>query len=154
MLKVSRSVVINRPLDEVCAQFGDVGYHERRGHHRGVQFRVVAEDDVRCEYEQTTKVGPLKLRQEFELNRSDPAHQVNVLSKGAFSPGDITFVISEAADEGTLVTATLTSRRGGATRVVAPIVRQLLGRALQQGLVEDRADLERGDYARRNDSAN
>ena len=148
MLKVTRSTLIQRPLEDVQAQFGDIAYHEARAHHRGVRFRVLGDDDEgRCGYEQVTSVGPARLRQRFRLDRADPAHQVNDLLEGAFAPGRITFdVVGEAADM-TRVTATLSSERGGLTSIAAPILRVVLGRALAQGLREDRDDLESGSYA-------
>jgi hypothetical protein len=42
MLEVSVCVIIRRSLDEVQAQFADVAYHERNGHHRGVCFHVLS----------------------------------------------------------------------------------------------------------------
>jgi len=42
MLEAHAQVTIRRPLGEVQAQFANVGYHERNGHHRGVSFHVVS----------------------------------------------------------------------------------------------------------------
>jgi hypothetical protein len=149
MIAVSQSVTIRRPLDEVQAQFGDVGYHQQRGHHRGVTFRVVEDNTDWCEYGQETRVGPLRLRQRFLLRRADGAHQVNELVEGALAPGSITFDIVANGDDAAEVTATVRSERGGLTRVTAPLLRRILARALAQSLEEDRVDLESGSYARR-----
>ncbi len=149
MLEVSRSIVIQRALVEVQAQFGDVAYHERRGHHRGVQFLVTRDDAAECEYDQITRIGPKSLRQRFRLDRADPAHQVNALLEGVFAPGSITFDFAASGADATQVRATLRSEASGAARLAAPLLRRLLGRALAQGLDEDRNDLESGDYARR-----
>jgi len=147
MLQVTRSTTIYRPFVEVQAQFGDVAYHQRRGHHHGVRFRVLDDDSDRCEYEQETRIGPIRLRQRFRLQRTDPAHQVNELLEGAFAPGSVTFDIASEGDRATRVTATLCSERGGLTRIVAPLLQRPLSRALAQGLAEDREDLESGNYA-------
>jgi hypothetical protein len=146
MLEVSRSVTIRRPVREVQAQFGDVAYHQRRGHHRGVVFRVLDDSDDCCEYEQETRVGPLRLRQRFRLRRADRAHQVNELLAGAFAPGSITFDVVADGDDATKVTATLCSEGKGLSGVAAPLLRRVLARALAQGLEEDRVDLESGGY--------
>ena len=149
MLEVSAQVTIRRPLDEVQEQFGDVGYHERTGHHRGVSFQVVSENSQSCSYSQETRLGPLRLRQEFELDKSVPAHQVNVLVSGPFSPGSITFDVVADGDDGAKVTATLCSTRTGFTQMAAPLLRRSLARALSRALEEDRDDLESGRYASR-----
>jgi hypothetical protein len=147
MLEVRRQITIRRPLDEVQTQFGDVGYHERSGHHRGVSFRVSSQTPHSCSYTQESRVGPVKLRQRFELDKRDPGHQVNALISGPFSPGSITFDIVADSEAGATVTATLSSSRRGLTRFAAPLVRRSLERALARGLEEDRDDLESGRYA-------
>jgi hypothetical protein len=149
MLKVTTDVTIRRPLEEVQAQFADVADHERNGHHRGVSFRVSSESANACSYSQTSRVGPLRLRQQFELDRSVPGHQVNELVSGAFSPGSITFDVVADGDDGAKVTATLCSTRRGFTQLAAPLLRRSLARALATGLEEDRDDLESGRYASR-----
>jgi hypothetical protein len=149
MLQVSAQVTIRRPLDEVQEQFGDVGYHERTGHHRGVSFHVVSENSQSCLYSQETRLGPLRLRQEFELDKSLAGHQVNALVSGPFSPGSITFDIEADGHETAKVTATLCSTRPGPTQWAAPILRRSLARALTRSLEEDRDDLESGRYASR-----
>lgn len=149
MLEVSVCVIIRRSLEEVQAQFADVAYHERNGHHRGVSFHVLSESSQSCSYSQESRVGPLRLRQQFELDKSVPAHQVNVLTSGALSPGSITFdVVADGAD-GAAVTATLCSTRPGLTQLAAPLLRRSLARALTRSLQEDRDDLESGRYASR-----
>ncbi len=147
MIEVAAQVGIRRPLDEVQRQFGDVGYHQRAGHHRGVQFVVHHDAPDRCEYDQVTRVGPLRLRQTMRLDRADPAHQVNSLVKGPFAPGSITFEITPESEDVTNVVATLRSEQGGLARLAAPLLRRQLRRALAQALDEDRKDLESGAYA-------
>lgn len=146
MFEIVRSQSIARPWEEVQAQFGDVAYHERNGHHRGVTFRVLEDGPESCDYEQETRIGPLRLRQGFRLLRKDPAHQVNQLVSGAFAPGSITFDLVADGPDTTTVTATLRSTGGGLTRLAGPLLRPGLGPALARGLREDRDDLESGTY--------
>lgn len=148
MIEVSRSVTIHRAPAEVQAQFGDVAYHERNGHHRGVTFRVLNETPACCDYEQDTRLGPLRIGQRFRLQRGEPSHQVNELLAGPFSPGSITFDIVTEAEDAAHVTATLRSTRRGLTQIAAPVLRRTLARALAKALAEDKADLEGGAYAR------
>lgn len=149
MLEVCVRVIIRRPLEEVQAQFADVAYHEHNGHHRGVRFHVLSESSQSCSYSQESRVGPLRLRQQFELDKSVPAHQVNVLTSGAFSPGSITFDVVADGPDGAEVTATLCSTRAGLTQLAAPLLRRTLARALTRSLQEDRDDLESGRYVSR-----
>jgi hypothetical protein len=149
MLNAHARVTIRRPLGEVQAQFADVAYHERNGHHRSVTFSVTSESEQSCSYTQETRLGPMRLRQEFELDRSVPSHQVNALVAGAFSPGAITFDIEADGPDAAIVTATLSSKRSGLTALAAPLLKRPLTRALAKALDEDRDDLESGRYAAR-----
>lgn len=149
MLEVRACVIIRRPLEEVQAQFADVAYHERNGHHSGVRFHVLSESSQSCSYSQESRVGPLRLHQQFELDKSEPAHQVNSLISGAFSPGSITFDVIADGPDAAEVTATLRSTRPGLTQLAAPLLRRSLARALTRSLEEDRGDLESGRYASR-----
>lgn len=147
MLEVSESIKIGRPSATVQAQFGDIGYHQRNGHHRGVRFTVLVDSSESCRYEQQTNVGPIRVRQCFVLDRSDPARQKNVLVSGAFSPGAIEFVIERDGKESTVV-ATLRTELRGLTRVFQPLLGPILRRSLKAALREDRDDLESGRYER------
>lgn len=147
MLEVSESVKIGRSSAVVQAQFSDIGYHQRNGHHRGVRFTVLADSSESCQYEQLTKVGPIRVRQCFVLDRSDPARQKNELVSGAFSPGAIEFVIEGDREESTVV-ATLRTELRGLTRVFQPLLEPILRRSLKAALREDRDDLESGRYER------
>jgi len=124
MFEVSAAVSIRRPLDEVQRQFGDVGYHQRTGHHRGVRFVVCAEEPERCDYEQVTRVGPIRLRQKVRLDRADGAHQVNTIVAGPFSPGTITFEVTPGSGDVTRVVATLRAESRGVVRLAAPILKR------------------------------
>ena len=148
MLTVVRSIIIAAPVPVVQSQFADVAHHQRTAHHRGTTFKVVSDNAKTCEYEQTTKIGPLRLLQKFRLQRNNAAEQVNELLAGAFSPGSITFTIVPTDDENaTLVTAKLRSERAGIIRLLAPMLRLILGRAIRVALQEDQRDLESGNYA-------
>lgn len=147
MLEVSERIAIDQPVDVVRSHFADVAYHARSGVHRGVSFVVVDDDDEQCTYDQVTRLGPVRLRQSFRLDRRDPAHQVNTLVAGAFAPGSITFDIGPADSGATVVTATVRSQARGLTARLAPVLRRPLSRSLARSLAEDRHDLESGAYS-------
>jgi hypothetical protein len=149
VLEVTQHITIDQPLERVRAQFGDVAHHERTGVHRGVTFTVVAERPEYCEYQQTTRVGFVRIRQSFRLERDDPACQVNTLTAGAFAPGSITFEIVPAdTADATVVTATLRAPLRRPMAFFAPLLRPALSRSLAKALREDRRDLESGAYPR------
>ena len=143
MLAVVRTLRIERPAAEVRAQFADVAHHERSGVHRGSRFTVLADAGDTCTYEQVTG----RMRQQFELDRRDPALLVNTVTEGPFRGGTLTFDIREAGPDTSEVTATLAAPTGGVTGLLAPLLRVVLGRALAKALAEDQRDLESGAYA-------
>lgn len=149
MWEISESVRIGRPLAEVQAQFADVAHHQAVAPHRGVTFRVLSESPERCEYEQVTRVGPVRSRQRFVLDRTAagyPAEQVNRIVEGLFRGGSITFGFRPDGD-GTEVVAAVCHDPGSVARLASPLLRRVLRRSLAAALEEDRIDLESGNYA-------
>lgn len=137
---------IEAPAPLVRRQFGDVAHHEATGLHRGVTFRVISDDGARCDYEQTSRVGPLRLRQEFELERGSEGPLVNRIVKGQFTGGAITFDVAADGEAESLVTATLTAPLRGLESLAGPLLRRKIRRSLAAALVEDKHDLESGSY--------
>lgn len=151
MWEIAESVRIERPVAEVRAQFADVAHHQAVALHRGVTFRVLDDSPERCEYEQLTRVGPMRSRQRFDLDRTAAgysAEQVNRIVEGLFHGGSITFTVLPDGD-GTSVTATVRHDPGPAARLAAPVLRRVLHRSLAAALEEDRIDLESGNYESR-----
>ena len=149
MWEISESVRIARPVDEVRAQFSDVLHHEAVAPHRGVTFRVLADSADSCEYEQVTRVGPVRSRQRFVLDRTAddyPAEQVNRIVEGLFHGGSITFTVVPDG-HGTSVTATVRHDPGRLARLSGPLISRVLRRSLAAALEEDRIDLESANYA-------
>lgn len=141
-MRVSRHIRIDADCDVVRRQFGDVAHHQVVGVHRGTEFSVVSDQGDRCVYDQRTRVGPIRLRQRFELDRRDPGLQVNRVVAGPLRGASLTFAIT-AAGGATDVEATLAAPVGRLRgRALAPV----LGRSLAAALEEDRAELEAGAY--------
>ena len=149
MWEIAESVRIGRPLAEVQAQFADVAHHQAVAPHKGVTFRVLEDSADSCEYEQVTRVGPVRSRQRFVLDRTAaeyPSEQVNRIVAGPFHGGSITFAFRADGDE-TVVTATVRHDPGRLARLASPVLRRVLSRSLAAALAEDRTDLESGNYA-------
>jgi hypothetical protein len=150
MWEIAEWVRIGRPVAEVQAQFADVVHHQAVAPHRGVTFRVLADSADSCVYEQVTRIGPFRTRQQFVLDRTlagYPAQQVNRIVAGPFHGGSITFAFRPDGD-GTAVTATVRHDPGRAARFAGPVLERVLRRSLAAALEEDRADLESGNYSK------
>ncbi len=147
-LEVARSVEIERDAAVVRRQFGDVAHHAASGVHRGVVFEVISDDGSRCRYRQVSAVGPAKLRQEFELERTEDGALVNRIVAGQFRGGAITFDVKPRGEGRSIVEARLTVPVSGGMRILAPILRPRVGRQLAAALIEDKVDLESGRYDR------
>jgi hypothetical protein len=145
-MDVVRSVEIERDAAVVRRQFGDVAHHAATGVHRGVVFEVIEDDEAHCYYRQISTVGPVKLRQEIELDRAGNGPLVNRIVAGQFTGGAITFNVESRGEGRSVVEARLTAPISSAMRVVAPILRAQVGRQLAAALVEDKEDLEGGAY--------
>ena len=146
MLDVARSVDIDADATVVRRQFGDVAHHAATDVHRGVSFEVITDDAERCRYRQVSQVGPLRLRQELELERTDHGPLVNRIVAGQFTGGAITFDVASLGDQRARVSARLAARLPGPMAVLAPVLRRQVGRQLAAALVEDKRDLEGGRY--------
>jgi hypothetical protein len=147
VLDVVRSVEIDADAAMVRRQFGDVAHHASALVHRGVSFEVLADDATRCRYRQVSRVGPLRLRQEFELQRTEDGPMVNRIVSGQFTGGAITFDVARVDDRRASVTARLTASLSGPMAVLAPVLRRQVGKQLAAALDEDKHDLESGRYA-------
>ena len=143
---MARSVEIERDAAVVRRQFGDVAHHAASGVHRGVVFEVISDDDSCCLYRQASAVGPARLRQEFELLRTEDGPLVNRIVAGQFIGGAITFDVKPLGEGRSIVEVRLTVPVSGVMRILAPILRPQVGRQLAAALVEDKVDLESGRY--------
>lgn len=145
-LEVVRSVEIDRDAEVVRRQFGDVGHHAATTVHRNVVFEVIEDNGARCRYRQISRVGPLTLRQEMELDRTESGPSINRIVSGQFTGGSIAFYVAPRDAGRSVVEARLTAPLSGLKRLAAPILRAQVGKQLEAALVEDRADLEEGAY--------
>ena len=148
-LEVTERVTIEQPASIVRAQFGDVAHHQRTAVHRGVRFELIDDDGERCRYRQTSRVGPIALRQELTLDRSPEGPLVNRVTDGALAGGTITFHIRPDGPARSEVTAVVAAELRGVQALVAPLVRSQVAKDLRAALIEDKADLELGHYPSR-----
>jgi hypothetical protein len=145
-IDVKRSVAIAAPADIVRRQFGDVAHHAANEVHRGVRFEVLDDNQTRCRYRQVTRVGPIRLIQEFDLERAANGPLVNTVTLGQFKGGTITFDIQPDGLDRSNVEARLEAEVNGFGALAAPLLRRSVRRAFDRALAEDRNDLESGTY--------
>lgn len=145
-LQVTDSVVIDAPEALVRAQFADVAHHERTAPHAGVRFRVLDDDATACSYTQTTSIGPFRTSQTMRLEHHAVGPLVNQVTRGLLVGGTITFTSSAAPDGATVVVAEINAPSRGLLRFAAPLVRRAVQRSLHKALLEDKHDLESGNY--------
>ena len=147
-LDVRMNIRIDRKPDVVRQQFADVAHHQRASVHRGVRFEVIDDAPGQCRYRQITRLGPLRLRQEFLLVRSDEGPLVNTVLAGQFAGGAISFDVrpDPGSDNRSHVEARLAAELTGVQVLLAPMLRRSVARALATALQEDKDDLERGGY--------
>ena len=143
-MDVRTACTIDRPPDEVRAQFADVEYHALARVHRNVRFEPLGPQRFR----QITRRGPLRLRQEIEIDHrgGDLVHRV---VDGSLRGSTLTFGFEPAGSGGTAVTATAQVPLRGPSRLAGPLLAQSMRRALRVALEEDRLDLESTRYAER-----
>lgn len=85
--------------------------------HRGVRFEVLDDEPPRCRYRQTTRVGPLRLRQDLELHRIADQALVNHITRGQLAGGTITSVITPTGERSSQVTASVSAPLVGPMRL-------------------------------------
>lgn len=146
MTIVTRQISIDCPSDVVRSQFADIAHHEHSALHRTVVFTVLEEQRARCDYQQVTKRGPVRITQRFHLYRSDLDHQTNLVTAGAFRGATISFDFEAISAGATNVTASIGSTRR-IHRLLKPFLRPMLSRPLRKALLEDKRDLETRTYA-------
>lgn len=146
-IDVQRSISIAAPADVVRRQFGDVGHHAATGVHRGVRFEVLDDDGTLCRYRQVTRVGPFRLAQDIDLERTDEGPLVNTVRRGQFAGGTITFDVQPDTASSSIVEARLCAELTGPAVLVAPLLRRSVERAFERALAEDRHDLESGAFS-------
>lgn len=148
MLRASATQRIERPVEEVRAQFADVAHHEAHPPHATVRFEVIEDDGAGgCRYRQVSKLGPVKLRQEMEMTETAPGVLENRVIKGQMAGGVLRFTIVEAGEGASEVTAELEAPLNAVQRLAGPLLQRQVARALADALEEDRRDLESGTYA-------
>lgn len=148
---LQETILIEADPALVRSQFADVGHHQRTAPHKGVRFEVLDLDERRCRYLQTSSVGPLRLGQEVELAVSTSGPLVNRITKGQFAGGMISFIITSHGDverqPWSMVTARLEAPLRGPRRLLVPLLRFQVGKALRRALSEDKTDIESGSYS-------
>lgn len=148
LLDVRAGIEIDRDPHVVRRQFADVEHHERAGVHSRVSFEVIDDDGGRCRYRQTTRLGPIRLRQTLLLPRTEYGPLVNTVVAGQAASGTISFDVQPVPgyDDRSHIEARLVAELTGLRALLALILRHTVARALSKALREDKHDLEDRGY--------
>lgn len=152
--KAGRDVVVQvrttiaRPAWEVRDQFRDVTYHTANPVHADRRVAVVRRRAGTCRYRQILRVGPVRVRNELLLVERDGGSLEHEVVRGPLSGALVHYGFEWNGPSSTGVAVTATFDSAGLRRLVTPLVRRVLRRALERMLAEDREDLEAGRYTR------
>jgi hypothetical protein len=147
-VSVSEDVEIGRPIDEVRAHFFDIEYHAKHDVHPGYQFIVRSREADVVTYDQVSS-GLFGRRRDLLVTRRDSAQNLRTLCVEGPNLGLTVNFDFEPRSEGRCVCrATFTLPTRGALRMIQPLVRWGLRRAVRAALQQDRVDLESGRYTR------
>jgi hypothetical protein len=148
----SYSGVIERPIDEVRAQFADMQYHVDQNVHPDITFTLLESNGATCRFkEEITVVG---MRQVDEIvntvlpNGDVQSDYVGGMNKGA----TLLVTFSEHGAQSTAVSANLRIPVYGAKALIAPILGMGAQAALAKAFAQDKKDLESGNYTRYRDA--
>lgn len=146
------SGVIDRPIDEVRAQFADMQYHIDQNVHPDITFTLLESTSGACRFKEEITVAGLRQVDEI-VNTVLPngdlqSDYVAGMNKGA------TLLVSfkEQGPLATIVSATLRIPVAGAKALIAPILGIGAQNALAKAFGQDKKDLESGNYARYRDA--
>lgn len=142
------SGIINRPIDEVRAQFSDMPYHVAQNVHPDIKFTLYENAGDTCRFKEEITVAGMRQIDEI-VNTVLPNGDLRSDYVGGMNKGG-TLVISfiDNGATSTTVSADLRIPVRGVKTLVAPILGLGAQAALAKAFAQDKRDLESGNYAR------
>jgi hypothetical protein len=142
------STVINRPIEEVRAQFSDMRYHVAQNVHPDLTFTLHESTPTTCRFSQKITLAGMPQIDEI-LNTVLPNGDLRSDFVGGMNTGGtLTVTFKQQSPGSTMVGAELRIPLIGMKTVIAPILGAAAQRALERGFAQDKKDLEAGNYAR------
>lgn len=144
----SHSVIIERPVDEVRAQFCDIPYHATHNVHDGLRFTVHSVDGNVCRYAQEVRIAGMPQRDEAVNTLQPDGTLTTEVVRGMNTGAHLIFGFEPLDDNATVVSAHFTIPLRGAKALIAPVFQREVQRKLELYAQQDKADLESGAYER------
>ncbi len=148
LIRRTHSGVIERPLDEVRAQFADMAYHVAQNVHPEVHFTIHSAHGNACAFRQEISLAGMRQADEVvNTVLADGSLQSDFV--GGMNAGGrllVSFVPEDTS--ATRVSAVLTIPAKGLKMLLAPVLGAAAQKALEKAFEQDKRDLEAGNYER------
>ena len=152
-ISITVSEVIQRPLEEVRAQFADIPYHIQANVHPELSLSLTTINGRRCRFRQEVRIVGLKQVDDIMNTVLDNGDLLSEVVAGTNRGLEIHFSYTATPTDGTLVTARIEVPNEGLKRFLGPLFAFGVRRAAQKALGQDRRDLESGRYRAYRDRA-
>ncbi|HKP96052.1 MAG TPA: hypothetical protein VJ385_09875 [Fibrobacteria bacterium] len=146
MLIVELDQVIARPMPWVRREFSDIRFHQETGLHPEVKFKVLRDDGDKLRFRQEVRVLGMLNRDEYEQTVRADGSILQVIVSGTNAGGRSLFSTQPLGPEHTLLQARLEVPSRGFKRLLRPLIRWRVLRAVRKALHEDVVVLESGRY--------
>jgi hypothetical protein len=148
ILTRTHSGIIERPIEEVRAQFADMEYHVAQNVHPDIRFTLRSSQGTTCAFRQEISLAGMQQADEIvNTVLSDGSLQsefVGGMNKG----GRLLVAFAPEGVAATRVTALLTIPVNGPKVLLAPVLGAAAKSALEKAFAQDKRDLEAGNYER------
>jgi hypothetical protein len=148
VVSCGHSVLIERPADEVRAQFNDVVYHATHPVHPDIKFTVLSSGDGTCRYSQELRIAGMRQVDEISNTTLFNGDLRSDYVAGMNAGGTLLVTFRPVSDSITAVTASLRVPLRGLKALIAPVFTREAEKALRRTCEQDKRDLEAGNYAR------
>lgn len=143
-----RSIIIERPIEEVRAQFCDIPYHASNNVHDGLHFTVHSVAGNVCRYAQEVRIAGMLQRDESVNTLQEDGTLVTDVVSGMNAGARLVVTFAPLGDRVTKVNARFTIPLRGAKALIAAVFQREVQRKLDLYAQQDKADLESGAYER------
>lgn len=146
-IEVVERVVIQRPMNEVKAQFFDIAYHATHPVHDGITFTVLERAEGVCRYRQETKVLGVPQVDESTIRFLNDGTLLSETTAGTNAGAQYHFRFESLGPNETEVVSMLTVPLDGPRAMMSGMFKVAAQSALRKASAEDKRDLESGRYA-------
>lgn len=140
--------VIERPVEEVRAQYCDMRYHVLHNVHTDIRFTIHDVGETTCRFSQEVRLAGMRQIDDI-VNTLLPNGDLRSDFTGGMNKGGTLFVRFQRVNaNATAVSAELRVPLRGLKVTIAPVLGAAAEAALEKAFAQDKRDLEGGNYAR------